>query len=271
MKNWFLILVAMFVSLAFSVQANEQPGYEVAYRAGNYLEAVRLGEADGRADALVLAARARLARIDLGVSDNRKADAKAAILDAEKAMVLDPKNAEAHLMKVAAFGILARGMSKMKSLRKGMAGKSRKHIEAALVLDPSSAWARAMLGMWHLEIVRRGGSFGARMTGANAKDGATACATALKSDNYDTGLGTQCALALLICKQNYEPAALIALRQASQSDVKGIAYNRAMQGRANEILDLIEDEGMMAARKRATEYLNYTAPPVEPPVKCNAC
>lgn len=235
------------------------------YESGQYREAIELGESNleekssTRAEDLVLAARSRLALIDLGRSENHKTDARAALADAEKAMKLDPNNAEAHLMKVAALGILARGMSKMKSFRKGIAGKSRKHIEAALTLDPQSAWARAMLGMWHLEIIRRGGKFGARVTGANAQEGAKACATALDSINFDAGMGAQCGLALLLCKEDFQAEAVTILRRASQQGASTIAYNIAMSERAREILDILDHEGLKAAQKQALVYLNYTA------------
>ena len=231
----------------------------VAYDEGRYDDAVTLGVTDGSAAALVLVARARLAKIDLGLSDNHKADAKAAMRDAEKAMELDPANAEAHLMKVAALGMLARGMSKMKSFRKGMAGKSRKHIEAALELDPDSAWAQAMLGMWHLEIVRRGGKFGARVTGANAKKGAAECAQAMQSERYDAGMGTQCGLALLICTEDFADQAKATLQQASLSSQNGVDYDRAMSARARDVLNLWDTQGLDAARAQALAYLKYTA------------
>ncbi len=261
MRFFAFILVLFFAGTGVRAQANALSYYE----SGQYHQAIELGESEQEADAvsraenLVFAARSRLALIDLGRSENHKRDAKAALTDAEKAMKLDPNNAEAHLMKVAALGILARGMSKMKSFRKGIAGKSRRHIEAAMALDPQSAWARAMLGMWHLEIIRRGGKFGARVTGANAEEGAKDCALAHQSKNFDAGMGTQCGLALLLSQQDFQAEAVTILRQASQPGVSPIAYNIAMSERAREILDILDHDGLQAAQKRALVYLNYTA------------
>ncbi len=251
-----VILCALFFA-GLSTQAHTNALF--AYEGGEYREAITLGEAEATAEALVLAARSQLALIDLGRSQTRKADAKAALANAEKAMALDPQNAEAHLMKVAALGILARGMSRMKSFRKGIASKSRKHINAALVLDPESAWAQAMLGMWHLEIIRRGGKFGARVTGANVNEGIEACALAMNSKRYDIGMGTQCAMALLICPAGLEDEAVAALQQASQFTGSEVAYDSAMKARSQEILELIENEGLDAARQRALVYLSLAS------------
>jgi len=261
MRIFAFILVLIFVGIGTNGYANALSYYE----SGQYHQAIELGESEleengvARAESLVFAARSRLALIDLGRSKNHKTDAKAAMADAEKAMALDPNNAEAHLMKVAALGILARGMSKMKSFRKGIAGKSRKHIETALELDPQSAWARAMLGMWHLETIRRGGKCGARVTGANADEGAKDCALAHQSKNFDAGMGAQCGLALLICKEDFQAEAVTILREASQPGVSPIAYNIAMSERAREILDILDQKGLQAAQERALVYLNYTA------------
>ncbi len=253
MKVFGLFLTLIFAGLGGQAGANTAS----AYADGAYHEAIALGEAEATAKSLVLAARAQLALIDLGRSENRKQDARAALANAEKAMALDSQNTEAHLMKVAALGILARGMSKMKSFRKGMASKSRKHIDVAMAIEPESAWAQTMLGMWHLEIIRRGGKFGARVTGANLEEGIEACALAMKSKNYDAGMGTQCGMALLICKEGLEETAIAALQQVSRSAAKGISYDNAMIARAREILDLIETEGLAAARQRALAYLSF--------------
>ncbi len=259
MNRFVLNIIVIFIALAFTARAAVPPAWQSAYNDGQYRTAIALGEQDGSAEALVLAARAQLAIIDLGQSDNRKADAKAALKNAERAIKLDPGNGQAHLMKVAALGMLARGMSKMKSFRKGMAGKSKKQIEAALVLDPQSAWAKAMQGMWHLEIIRQGGKFGARVTGARAKKGAEACQIALYNPGVDAGIALQCGLGLLRL-EGFENEAKAALEQAQNMPDNDIAFDDAMKARAREVLDIMKNDGIKAARQRAIIYLKYTAP-----------
>ena len=250
----------LFLALVSAVPAQTQSLDDIkqAYNGGDYKSAITLGHQNASAQALVLAARSRLAIVDLGLSDQRKADAKAALKDAETAIDLDPKNAEAYLMKVAALGMLARHMSKLKSFRKGIAPKSRRLLEEAQRLDPQSAWAQAMMGMWHLEVLRRGGAFGARVTGANASKGAKDCAKIQQSTSFDTGMGVQCGLALLHT-DGFEDQAIAILRQTRQADDMGIAYDRAMKKRAAEILDILDTKGLKAARKRALYYLNGKA------------
>ena len=258
MKNMFTLTFLIALVSTAPARTQSLSDIERAYKGGEYENAITLGHKNASAQGLVLAARSKLAMIDLGLSTDRKSDAKAALKDAEAAITLDPENPEAYLMKVAALGMLARHMSKLKSFRKGIAPKSRRLLEEALRLDPQSAWAQAMMGMWHLEILRRGGSFGARVTGANAAEGAKDCAQIQQSTGFDIGMGVQCGLALLHTDGFKDQAATI-LRQTSQADDAGIAYDRAMKERAIEILDILDTKGLKAARKRALYYLNGKA------------
>jgi tetratricopeptide (TPR) repeat protein len=258
MKYMFTLTLLIALIAAVSAQTQSLSDIERAYNVGEYENAITLGHQNASAQALVLAARSRLAMIDLGQSDQRKTDAKAALKDAEAAIDLDPENAEAYLMKVAALGMLARHMSKLKSFRKGIAPKSRRLLDEAQRLDPQSAWAQAMMGMWHLEILRRGGAFGARVTGASASEGAKDCGKIQQSTTFDIGMGVQCGLALLHT-DGFEDQAVTILRQTYKADDTDIAYDRAMKERAVEILGILDTKGLKAARKRALYYLNGKA------------
>lgn len=251
MKTVIAIMVLMGTALASLAHADALD----AYRHGDYRQAIVLGQSEATAPALVLVARSYLALVDTSQSRNQKADIKAALTAARAATELDDDNIEAHLLQVAALGFLGRGMGKFKSFRKGLASKSHKQIKQALSLAPGSAWPYAMLGMWHLEIIRRGGAFGARMTGANTKDGAEACAYAVDAAPHDGALAALCGLALLaIGKQNLEAQARACLTRARDTGLAQTAYDMVLQSRAGEILSLWDQHGLDSARRRAVFY-----------------
>lgn len=228
------------------------------YQDGDYRGAIASAEVESSAASLALSARAHLSLVDLGQSVNKKKDLKAALENAKTALKLDPNNIEAHLMKVAALGYRARGRSNFRNFTNGTASKSLKHIKAALALEPNSAWAYAMLGVWNLEIIRRAGKSGAQITGANTQNGLMACQYALASVANDGAICLQCGLSLLaLGDSEMEEAAFTALRSAAMLSGNITVYDRAMIERAREVLSLYEAQGIAAARQRALAYLSY--------------
>jgi len=119
-----------------------------AYARGDYQATIALGEQEASAAAFVLAARARLARIDLGLTKKTRQEAKIAEKLARQAAALDPQNVEAHVLTAAAIGYRARTMGRFKGFRKGLAAKGKKEIMAALDIDAGAPWAQAA---WFVE------------------------------------------------------------------------------------------------------------------------
>ncbi len=239
----------------FVLAGRAHAGALEAYQRGDYRQAIALGQAEGTARSLVLAARAHLVRVDLGLSAAPRAEIEAALKAAQRAEQLDPGNAEAHLLQASAYGYLGRRIGKWKSFARGLAPKALRQISAAIAIAPRSPWAYAMLGIWHLEIVRRGGAFGARMTGASAEDGARDCAYAAAAAPDDAALLSLCGLALLaVGKPQWQSQARDLLIQARDHGRASAAYDRLLQRRAASVLAVWRQKGLEAARQRAIFY-----------------
>jgi len=89
---------------------------------------------------------------------------------AEKAVKADPKNANAHYLHALALGRYGQGISIGAALKKGLGGKIKASLEAALKLQPKHADAHIALGTWHAEIVGKVGALVGGMTYGAKKD-----------------------------------------------------------------------------------------------------
>ncbi len=228
------------------------------YRLGEYASAIQEAEAQNTAASLALAAQARLAMVDLGQSTGKKKALKAALKNANAALKLAPDNAHAHLMKAATLGFRSRGRSKFSNYTKGTARKSLKHIKAALALQRESPRAHAILGVWNLEIIRRAGKTGARITGASTEEGLKACQFAIAHAPDDAAIGVQCGLSLLVLKApKMQAHGLATLQAAANNNSSTTAFERAMRVRAREILAINTDDGIQVAQNRALVYLSF--------------
>lgn len=88
--------------------------------------------------------------VDLASDEERKASARHALEYAQRAVALEPKNAENVLSVAICHGKLAHyGGTREKVQYSRLV---RDDAERALALDPSYAWAHHLLGRWHREV-----------------------------------------------------------------------------------------------------------------------
>ncbi len=128
------------------------------YNEGAFFEAATVGEASGRADGYALAARALLAEARmLPGAVPREQLIQAAVADARRALAENPDHVEGNLQYAVALGVLGRLRGPVSAWLSGYAGEARQAIDRALGVAPGEAWAHAVLGGWHLEIVAAAG------------------------------------------------------------------------------------------------------------------
>ncbi|WP_291843926.1 hypothetical protein [Maricaulis sp.] len=166
----FIVLLALFV-LSAPVQA-DRAAAEAAYREGAWERAANEAQRLETADGYAFAAGALLARLmveDAGV--DREALAERAIDLAEYALHLDEDHLEARLRLAAALGFRGRYMSGWRAYLTRLPQRGRDLLEEVVARQPDNAWALGMLGAWHLEVARRGGSRGLRALDASVEAG----------------------------------------------------------------------------------------------------
>lgn len=100
---------------------------------------------------------------------------------AEAAIAALPEEANSHYRHAHALGRYSQGISIVKALKMGMAGKVRESLEATLELAPKHAEAHTALALYHAEIINKIGALIGGMTyGAKASEAEKHIATALK-------------------------------------------------------------------------------------------
>jgi hypothetical protein len=150
-------------------------------------------------DALILASEAALMPITLdqaeGLSRRERRQAALRAQDyAEAALELEPENAQAHLRLAAGLGYQSRYVNKVRAVMMGLPQRGRDHMVEALRLDPTEPWAPAMLGAWHLEVVRRAGE---GMFDANEAEGLALMRQSVEMDGAPAAIPYRFAVALV--------------------------------------------------------------------------
>ncbi len=236
------LLFALGVVLSAPATFAQVPdkAYE-AYVAGHFTVAAMLAEADGSADALAFAARSRIAdaiaRDKPGCLDcltRAEAAARAAI-------ARDAALTEGWIQLAIAIGFRGRLVGSVEAQSEGLAEQGRAAIDRALELEPDNVWARASLGSWHLEIVRRAGSLLASILyGASEDEGLTNFRKAIAADPTNVLLQFNYALALLaLDRDRFESEADAALIEGIK-DAREDALTRIMRMRAETLMQALK-------------------------------
>ena len=141
-----------------------------AFADGRFLEAADLGEALGTSDGYTLAAQALAVYAHYEAADEEWDEViERAMRIGEDAVRADSTNPEAHCQYAHAVGRYAQRVGTFTALRKGLAGKVRDALEAALAIDPDYPGAHLTLGGWHADVAEAG-FFARRIYGANREE-----------------------------------------------------------------------------------------------------
>lgn len=231
--------VALLFFLAAPAMAD---GYDkdafAKYVAGDYAAAVANAAAVGGAENLALAARALNAAAYIG--DDRKESrqlANRALGYAEEAIRLEPDSLEAHLEAAIGLSLRAANMAPTRALILNLPGRSRRHMDTALALDPRSFWALSTSAAWRLEVARRGGG---AVFGADPDLGYEEFMKARELAPANVVVAYECALRLIASKRaEWRPPALEAL-DAALAGVPESAFEQKMQERAQGLAAAIK-------------------------------
>jgi len=164
-------LLYMFGTLAYAAEAPAS-----ALRAklldGQYDMAISQGENLGTADGLSLAAESISAKVMLGYVEKPRDQAKRARKLATKALELDKTSHNAHVQLALAYGFETQSSSPFRAWRKKLPQKTLSAIIDVRDKFPEDPRGDALLGAWHLGIVRKaGGKRAEKMFKANESDG----------------------------------------------------------------------------------------------------
>lgn len=220
MKWLFAVLIAA------ALTANGQTAKQL-YIAGKYEQAETTGVAENTAESLTYAARAVLARDQMGapcLDCLKRAEALV-----RKAVAADPAYPDAHIYLAAALGFQGRIVGIIKARLANYPEEAKQNIDAALKADPNNARALAALGGWNIEVVRAGGETMAKMIyGASLEDGQKCFDRAIAVAPHDLVIRVQYALVL----SAYDPDRF--------HDAIGESLNRAISEKPKDAFDVFE-------------------------------
>jgi hypothetical protein len=229
-----------------------------AYDDGRFVLAATLSEAEGSAESLAFAARARIADAVTRDDDVCMDCLVHAEQTAQAAIKRDANLAEGYVQFAIAVGFRGRLVSTMEAQSESMAERGRAAIDKALELDPNNLWARASSGGWHLEIVHRAGSIlAAILYGAYEEDGLRLFRDALAADPSNLIVHYHFALSILALDTKRFRAEAAKALDDGDSDTRGDALTRLMRVRAQKLRALLKsgsDDDVAALVRRYQGY-----------------
>ncbi|MEQ1617682.1 MAG: hypothetical protein ABL883_04985 [Terricaulis sp.] len=224
---------------------------------GRYIAAAELAQRQtNSAEALAFSARALIAAcITHSGCDDLAATLERAERGARQALLLDPRSVDARLQLAAISGIRGRRAPLTQAFASGYAPRGKRLIDEALRMAPDNSEALALLGVWHLEVLRRGGGLGAMIYGANLSQGLVAFdrARLLAPDNPTIAL--HYAIALLLLDAPRYRARAAQMLAAIQTMRPGDALGRHSRELARRIEQSLETQGPRAAASMAGEAM----------------
>ncbi|MEO0961295.1 MAG: hypothetical protein AAFY01_02620 [Pseudomonadota bacterium] len=227
------------VAAVWSAQAETSVSDEAheLYASGNYAEAARKALLTQTAAGDALAARALLANAQTGSRSGRGKLVAEAQEAAAAAIARDPEYIEGHMQLAVALGYQGRALGDYIAHQQGLATQARTAIDSALSLDPDNAWARALSGTWHLEIVTGAGPLlASALYDASRSDGLADLRRAVNAPDVSIIVLYQCALQLLAHNADSfgreAERILIAASNAKQQD----AFERFTARRVDRLL-----------------------------------
>ncbi|OAB55824.1 hypothetical protein AY599_24125 [Leptolyngbya valderiana BDU 20041] len=243
-------LVLACFALVFAAPALAQPSAREAYEAGDWAYTQTLAADASDAVSKTYAAEAAIAPLILGEMTgadryDKRTRARTAAGLAREALEIDPEHVRAHLALATALGYEARYTNPIRAALARLPQRGRAHIQRALELDPADPRANALLGAWHLEIVRRAGE---PTFGADAETGLgryRAAATVAESP----AIPYHFALALLALDADAHGDEAIAQLRAAAAMEADTAFETAMKARAEELLEIAETLRAAAAEQ----------------------
>ena len=252
-----VVLFALLLLLPATARAATTEEIFAAYAKGDYEQAVKMGEAAKTAPGYAIAARAVLA--DAVLRDTPCMDC---LNRAEKlsrqAVAADPRHAFGQVWLAVSLGYQSRLTGIIKARLRDAPGQAKIALDAAVAADPKNPFAISALGGWNIEIVRGGGPYLARLLyGATEAEALALFDRAIKLQPGNVAVHYQIALSLLgFDAEKYRSRILTELRASIAGD-PATTYEKAMQGRANELLGLVTRGAQDALAAKVRTFQGY--------------
>lgn len=196
-KGALVFLMSLFSCASFALAGPIEDARET-FLAGDYDAAIAMALLTNSPEGLTLAAEVLSAKVMLGYVDDPNDSAKQARKWAEKAVKTAPDSREARIQYALAYGFETRTSSPFRAWRKKLPKKTRRAIDYCRKHYPADPRADALLGAWHLGIIRAAGEKnGKKWFEASEDAGMKYYESALKAAPQDIIIASNYAVTLL--------------------------------------------------------------------------
>ncbi|MFO1247514.1 MAG: hypothetical protein U1E93_04655 [Alphaproteobacteria bacterium] len=251
------LLFALMLLVPVAAQAATTEEIFAVYARGDYEQAAKLGEAAHTAQGYAIAARAVLADEVL-----RDKPCMSCLLRAEKlsraAIAADPREPYGKIWLAVSLGYQSRLLGTIRARIKDTPNQSKTALDEAYLIDPTNPYAISALGGWHIEVVRAGGAFLAKhVYAATEADGMALFDLAVKTAPENVAVHYQIGLSLAGFNPEKYRARMMAEFRAAQTGPAATAYEKKIQGRAAELLGLLNTGAHDAFESRVRKYQGF--------------
>lgn len=254
LRLWACLVAVVIMSM--TAQAASLDEARQHYIEGRYEQALSSTQNLNDVEAYLLASEALSAQILLGQVRKPHKRAREAVRYAEDALKKDPNNMRARLQYALAYGLMTRSSGALKAWRKKYPVKSRDIILALKTDVPDNPRVEALLGAWHLGVVRKAGEKNAqKWYQANVAAGQAAYERALEVSPNDILILSQYAVSLLVVAPATHKAQVSDLLKTAITIEPVMAIDRLVQARMMSILEALS-ENDKTARKLAEDFLD---------------
>jgi hypothetical protein len=226
------------------------------YNAGMWQEAAAQAGANFDPNNQAFAARCLLASVLLNTSvGGRSTTIAQARQYAESALAKNPRHVEARLQLATALGLQARTGSPTRAFARGLPQRVRRLLDSVVRDTPGEAWAHALLGGWHLEGLRIGGTAARAMLGCDLAQGKAAFARSMRLNPSEASTPFYFAASLLALSPLANGTEARALLLRSQTCPQRDAFQGAVKARATILLQTLDTAGAARAASLALGWL----------------
>jgi hypothetical protein len=226
------------------------------YNAGMWQEAAIQAGANSDPDNQAFAARCLLAGVLLNTSiGGRTTSIARARQFAESALAKSPRHVEGRLQLATALGLQARTGSPTRAFARGLPQRVRRLLDSVVRDAPGEAWAHALLGGWHLEGLRIGGTAARAMLGCDLAQGKAAFARSMRLNPNEASTPFYFAASLLALSPLANATDARALLLRAQTCPQRDAFQGAVKARATTLLQTLDTAGPARAASLALGWL----------------
>jgi len=207
----FILSAVMSMMMACDAFAYDATSIRAKMQSGDYQVAFIDAELSQTAEGYALAAESLLSEIMLGRVKKNKKQAKRARKLAEAALEIDSTHQNARLQYAIADGFVTRETGDVSAWMKKLPQKTYEIVQAYRTDFPDDARGDALLGAWHLAVVRKAGEKNAqKWFEASLAEGQALFESAVTAMPDDAVIGVNYAFSLIALDEEDLPDATLA-------------------------------------------------------------